>query len=230
MRQRLSRRLAGCIAIELLAAANFQYKAGTAFTDHAKAIAIEDRRGVRVVIAEADFPVTRAISDFVSARLIETFGLERGGILLRGAGTGEVRREDLITAVSAALGKLEPATIRYRETISVTAPDGRCLAAVGVDGAVHLDGCGDGAVLHGPIRAAFQMVEPEHPLLARTQMAPSYPVQAIAIGKLTILAMPGAYPSHPRDVMLIPAANDVAVPPDSPAIDTAIRRVMSRVR
>ena len=58
MPRRLSRRLAGCIAIELLLAAGLwaaEYQAGVATAGQAKALVLEDRRGGRAVFAEADF-------------------------------------------------------------------------------------------------------------------------------------------------------------------------------
>jgi hypothetical protein len=45
-----------------------------------------------------------------------------------------------------------------------------------------------------------------------------------------LLALPGLYPFHPKDVILLPSANDVITPPDSPALDAAIHRVLARVR
>jgi hypothetical protein len=49
-----------------------------------KALALEDRRGNRAVIAQAGFPVTHQISDFAAAQLMKTYALERASILFVG--------------------------------------------------------------------------------------------------------------------------------------------------
>ena len=75
MPKRLSRKLAGCFAIELLfaaglAAADSDYQAGTAATGKVKALALEDRRGTRAVFASAEFGVTQAVADFIAAQVV----------------------------------------------------------------------------------------------------------------------------------------------------------------
>ena len=73
MSTRFWRRLAGCIAISVsLSAAAPEYRAGAAAVDHVRAVVVEDRRGARAVFAEADFPITRATSDFVAVQLVKT--------------------------------------------------------------------------------------------------------------------------------------------------------------
>jgi hypothetical protein len=249
MPTRSSRRLAGCIVIELLLAAgvpavDFEFKAGTAAAAQVRALVLEDRHGNRAAIVEAPFAITRAISDFAGARLLESYGLDRSGLLLRGAPAGAPQTpppiDDLVTAVAAALGKLEPAAVRYGdEGLSVTTPDGRCVAVFRPDASLTFDGCGSGSpvrtsLVRGPIRSAFRMVEPSHGLLHRDGGPPSHPVQAIAIGKgVTILALGGEVPparSHAKGVIVAPFANDTAPLPDTPEIDAAIRQVLARVR
>jgi len=243
------RRLAGCIIIELLLAAggltaDFEYQAGAAAAGQAKALVkalvIEDRRGNRAAIVEAPFAVTRAVSDFAGARLLDLYGLDRAGVLLRGmpdaaAPQTPQRTDDLVAAVAAALGKLEPAVVRYGEGgLSVTTPEGRCVAAFRPDASLTFDGCGAGGPVRGPIRSAFQIVEPAHGLLQRDAGPLSYPVQAIAIGKgVTILAVGGearAAGFHAKGVMVASFSNDTLAPPDTPGMDAAIRQVLARVK
>ena len=109
----------------------------------AKALAIEDSKGHRVVIVTTDvIGLPREITDPVSARLGQAFNLRRAEILFNSSHThaGPVvwpnlrpmfsldaaqqkvvedyaRRlgDDLFNAASAALGKLEPVTLRYGE-------------------------------------------------------------------------------------------------------------------
>lgn len=248
MPTRSSRRLAGSIVIELLlaagvAAADLEYKAGAATAGQAKglvrALVLEDRRGNRSAIVEARFAITRAVSDFAGARLLESYGLDRAGVLLRGVSAGAPQADELVTAVAAALGKLEPAAVRYGDgTLSVTSPDGRCVAALQPDASLTFDRCTAGgptiAIVHGSIRSAFQFVEPAHGLLQRDAAIFSYPVQAIAIGKqVTILALGGEVPAgkfRAKNLIVVSFANDTAPLPDTPEIDAAIRHVLARVR
>ncbi|SPE29869.1 conserved hypothetical protein [Candidatus Sulfopaludibacter sp. SbA6] len=244
MPTRSSRRLAGSIVIELLLAAgvpaaDLEYKAGGAAAGQAKglvrALVLEDRRGNRAAIVEARFAIPRAVSDFAGARLLESYGLDRAGVLLRGVSAAPPQTDDLFTAVAAALGKLEPAAVRYGNgALSVTSADGRCVAALQLDASLTFDRCGAGGLVHGSIRSAFQFVEPAHGLLQRDAAIFSYPVQAIAIGKqVTILALGGEVPAgrfRAKGLMVASFANDAAPLPDTPEIDAAIRQVLARVR
>jgi neutral ceramidase len=110
---------------------------------HAKALAIEDSKGHRVVIVTTDLiGLPREITDPVSARVGQVHNLRRAQILFNSSHThaGPVvwpnlkpmfaldamqqkavedyarrLREDLFAAVDAALGKLEPVTLHYGE-------------------------------------------------------------------------------------------------------------------
>src|SRR2546428_10570139 len=86
MSKRFWKRLAGCIAIECSLAAPPEYQAGMAAAEHANAVVLEDHRGNRAVFAEADSPVTRAVSDFVAAQLAKRYGLDRASLLIYGRG------------------------------------------------------------------------------------------------------------------------------------------------
>src|ERR1041384_8629707 len=70
---RSSRRLAGCIAIELAlagVAAAAAFKAGTGNMPSARALALQDAHGSYAVIAQTDFRITQAIADFVAATVM----------------------------------------------------------------------------------------------------------------------------------------------------------------
>lgn len=240
MPKRFSRRLAGFTAIELLlvtglGGAGYEFQAGTASVGRVKALALADRRGHRAVIAQAEFPVTRAVADFAAAQLMKAYDLDRAGILLRGASAGEAAPADLVTASAAALGKLEPARVLHGSgSLSVTTPDGRCRAAVSADGALAFEGCrGGGKPARGPIRMAFQMADLTHGLQQRRDPLRAYPVQAIALGKLvTILALGGSTPAglfRSPGIIVAPFANDTMAMPDDPRVHAAIRQVLARV-
>lgn len=240
MPTRSSRRLAGCIVIDLLLApgwfaADFEYQAGTAVFGKAKALVVQDRRGHRAVIGQAGFGVTRAVSDFVGARLLQKYEVDRAGVLVRGLPQGTAQPEDLVTVIGVALGRLEPAAVRFQDgTMSVTTRDGRCLATFAADASLAFDHCAGGDLVRGAIRAAFQMVEPEHGLLQRNAAPLSYPVQVIAIGKqVAILGLggsvsPAAFQS--KGVIVAPFSNDIAPPPANVVIQAAVRQVMKRIR
>src|SRR5690242_8002586 len=107
MPTRSSRRRAGCIVIEIAlaagaVAADLDYSAGSGSAAHARAIALEDRRGGRVVFIEADFPISRTIADAASIELVKRYGLTRAGVLLRGASAGQPYPGELVDAAVAA--------------------------------------------------------------------------------------------------------------------------------
>ena len=112
MRKRSSRRLAGCIVIELaLAAAGLaaDYRAGAAASGSARALVLEDARGNRAVFTQTEFRITQALADFVAARLLVALELERAGLLFHWSGIGArpEQPEDLVTAITTAVNALE---------------------------------------------------------------------------------------------------------------------------
>src|ERR1022692_606663 len=188
MRKRSSRRLAGCIVIELaLAAAGFtaDYRAGAFAYGAARALVLEDAHGKRAVFTQTEFPITQALADLVTARLLHSLDLERPGLLFHWSGIGArpEQPEDLVAAITAAVNALEPAEVRYGHRSLSVAACYRCLGSLSPDGAFSSAGGTDGAAITGAIRAAFQMVEPAHGLQKRGETVRSYPVQAIALGK-----------------------------------------------
>lgn len=110
----------------------------------AKALAVEDGRGGRVVMVTTDLiGLPRAITDQVSARAAKEWNLERSQIVFNSSHThtgpivrqslinianipasempaieryGDRLTEDLYAVIGAALGKLAPAQLRYRES------------------------------------------------------------------------------------------------------------------
>ena len=229
--------VAGLAAALGLAAARAGYRAGTARSGGALALALDDRRGHLAVIAQADFAVTRAFSDLVAAQAMKSYALERGGILLRGAAGAHAGtpddRQDLMDAMAAALGRMEPARILFDgSAVAVTSSEGRCLATLSA-ARLAFEGCGAGEAVRGPIRTAFQMVEPAHGLEQRAAPAGDlYPVDAIALGdRVRILALGGPAPPGigGPGIVVLPFSNDNAAPPDDSQMRAAIRAVLARV-
>ena len=242
MRRRSSRRLAGCIVIELaaaagLAAAHLEYRAGTAGSESAKALALEDRGGHVAVVAQAEFAIRRTLADLLAAHVMKTYGLERGAILLLGAPgappAAPGQPQDLFAVISAALGQLNPARVLYDGTaIAVTTPEGRCLAEISAAARLEFADCSAGRPVGGPIRSAFQMAEPARGLRQRSAPAPSYPVAAIALGhRVTILGLGGSPPPGLRGkgLLIAPFSNDNISPPGDPQVRAAIQSVLARV-
>jgi hypothetical protein len=198
MPKKLSRKLAGCFAIELLFAAGLlaadpDYQAGTAAAGKVKALALEDRRGTRAVFATVEFRMSQSVSDFIAAQVLKAYGVDRAALLLHSAGQGDPAPDDAVAVIGAALGALEPAMVRASGgAVSITTPDGRCRARLAADGALAFERCGAGEPVRAPIRAAFQVVDPSHALQPRGDPIRSNSVQAIALGKqFVVLAVEG---------------------------------------
>jgi hypothetical protein len=220
------------------AGAAADFRAGAAVASTARALVLEDARGNRAVFAQAEFRITQALADFVAGQLLRAQDLDRAAMLFRWGGIGNrpAQPADLVSAINAGVGALEPVNVRYgHRVLSVVADDGRCLGTLNEDGAVGTAGCGEGEVVSGTIRAAFQMVEPAHGLLKRGETARAFPVQAIAIGKqVTVLALSGesTLPEglNPRGLIFSPFANQEFAPPQDARVRAAIQRVLARVR
>ena len=198
MPKKLSRKLAGCFAIELIFAAGLlaadpDYQAGTAAAGKVKVLALEDRRGTRAVFATVEFRVSPSVSDFIAAQVLKAYDVDRAALLLRSAGQGDPAPDDAVIAIGAALGALEPAVLRLSGgAISITAPDGHCRATLAADGALAFERCGAGDPVRPPIRAAFQVVDPSHALQPRCDPVRSGSVQAIALGtRFMVLVVDG---------------------------------------
>jgi hypothetical protein len=139
----------------------------------AKALAIEDRRGARVVIVTTDLlGLTRAITDEVSARVQKQWDLDRAGLMFNSSHThtGPVIRSrmgmfelkpehqavvddytreltgKLFNVIGSALANLGPATIRYSTGAADFAVNRRQLTPQGVVLGVQPDGPKDHSV------------------------------------------------------------------------------------
>ena len=87
MQKRLLKKLAGYIAIELVcvvaaSAADYEFNAGYVELGRVKALALEDRRGQRAVIAAAAFSVPLAVADTIAAQAIKQFNIERSSLMI----------------------------------------------------------------------------------------------------------------------------------------------------
>src|ERR1035437_5591081 len=106
MPKKLSRKLAGCFAIELLFAAGLlaadsDYQAGTAAAGKVKALALVDRRGSRAVFATVEFCVSPSASGFIPAQVVKASGVARAALLLPSAGQGEPPPDGAVAAIGA---------------------------------------------------------------------------------------------------------------------------------
>jgi hypothetical protein len=240
MWKRYSRKLAGCIAIELAigtAALAGDFRAGSASSGSAQVLVLEDARGSHAVFTQTEFRITQALADFVAARLLVDLKLERPGMLFHWSGIGArpEKPDDLVTAVTSAYHALEAAEVRYGHRLLTVAAGERCIATLGPDGALSTGGCSDGVTVSGTIRAAFQMVEPSHGLQKRGEIVRAFPVQAIALGKqVTVLALSGeaALPLgvNPRGLIFAPFSNEASTAPQDEKVRTAVQRVLARVK
>jgi hypothetical protein len=240
MPRRLSRRLVGWLAIELLLGAaddrllssatrqatndddlpHGTYKSGTAQTGRVQALALSDRHGRVAVIAQAEFAVPQSVSDMVAVEVMKAHRLERGDVLIRSA-TGNPAcvgfdcKGQLLEVIEAAMGALEPARLLSDGTVVSAFAGGTCRASVSRDGALAFERCAGGRPLRGGIRSAFQTVEPEHGLLPRGATPPAFSVQALVLGKgFAIVCARGADGNPSTD----------------PGAEAAVRRVLARVR
>jgi hypothetical protein len=157
---------------------------------------------------------------------VKSYGLDRAAIVISGKGDAAEEPAAILSAVERALGALQPASVL--EGISIKAGTGACLATLYP---IRLDGCREGRGISGPIRGAFRMVDLPHPLQTREAVSPSYPVQAVAIGKVVILALPGeASPGARAAAIVVGHANAAESLPNDPAVNSAINAILAKVR
>jgi hypothetical protein len=243
MRRKSWKRLAGCIAIDLMLAGILgaaDYKAAAGHAGMARVLAIEDARGVRAVFAEAEFRFTQQLADAIAVQVMKDHDMDRAGLLLHWSGMGNrpPQPDDVVAAIDEAFAKMEPAVLRYAHRgLSVLSQEfEHCLGSLNPDAMLSFEGCRqDGAEISGGIRAAFQMVEPVHALLKRGETVRAYPVQAIALGKVvTILALSGeaSLPEgvNPRGTIFASLSNESIAPPNDERLAEAVKRVLARTR
>ena len=228
MPQRLSKRLAGFTATELLLAlavhaADFQ--AGFAASGSVKALALEDRRGSRAVLVNTAFPAPLALADRIAAEVIQAYGLERSSLLIRSVAAGEPAPRDAVIAIGAALGNLKDARIDFGQGLLQVSTAGECHA---VDDNAFLAGCGLALTrVRGSIRSAYRLVDLTHGLQTREDTPPSCAVQAIALGdQVVILAAPENF-LHAAPGRILAAFPPV---PDDPRVSASIAEVLSRIK
>lgn len=232
MSKKFWRRLAGCIVIEccLTAAPRPEFRAGAAASEHARAVVIEDRKGYRAVFVDADFPITRDIADAAAAQLVKAGGIDRAAIVITGSGPSMPQAGDIVDAAARALLGVDRATLSFDGVLSVRNEAG-CIATLYP---LRFDACREGAAVHGPIRAAFRMVDVPHPLQTRDASPRAYPVQAVSIGKVvTVLALGGNLPAAQYAApgrIVVTGANDSRAAPDPAVVDAAVAQILKRVR
>ena len=219
MRKKLSRRLAGCIVIELLCgaaavAADYQFKAGYATYGQAKALALEDRRGHRALIVSGAYNIPLPVADAIAAQAMKEFSLDRANLLIHSVASGEPRPVDAHTAISAALGSLQPAVLIYGNSrLTISSYDGRCLIAISPEASLEPCNTPAGDTVRGQIRSAYQVVNVPHALQTREEApAPGVPLQTIAIGPVVIFSGPSnlAQPGHHMILATTPAVEEDA--------------------
>src|SRR5215469_7996254 len=118
MQKRLLIKLAGYIAIELwcvvaASAVDYEFNAGYVELGRVKALALEDRRGQRAVIATAAFSVPLSVADTIAAPVIKQFNIERSSLLIYSVASGDSNPEEARNAIGAALGELKPAILEF---------------------------------------------------------------------------------------------------------------------
>jgi hypothetical protein len=230
MRKRSSRRLAGCIAIELLlgsltAAADFEYRAAAAASGQARLLVIEDRHHHPAVILNVDFSTPLSVSDHIAALAAKAHGLDRSSLVIHSTHDGGPAPQDAATAMETALAALKPALVRYGNSELTVSTAAGC-TMVSRD-AVTLDCTAPAGIpVHGPIRSAFRVVDLARGLQVRTAVPRYATVQAIALGEaVVILSAPENFvePEPGRIVAALPA-----IDPD-PRVAAALTDVEARV-
>lgn len=225
------KKLAGCIAIEVLCAysacaADYYYKAGFAASGQARALALEDRKGRRAVILTTAFDAPLSVADMIAAQAIKEYGLERASLLIYSVASGDPKPADARTAIGAALGNLKAASLVYGNgRLTVSSYDGHCLVAISAE--ASLDACSTpaGDVMGGYIRSALQIVDLSHSLQTREATPRSVSVQTLAIGPVVVFSGPSNVAQTGKRVIV---AATPAVESDT-RLEVAVGEVFIRV-
>ena len=223
------KRLAGCIAIELLtaaagAAAGSAFQAGTAQTPSTHALVIQDRQGRRAALLNVQFSTPLAVADHMAAMAAKAYGFERAALLIRSTGNGDASPQEAVDTLGAALGVMAPAELRMQNGVEVYT--GASCTHLLPDGAFGACSGASAAPLHGPIRAAFRVIDLNANLRPRGTEARYTTVQAITFGgELLIVAAPANYLAAAPAAIRMPLP---AVAPDS-RVEAALRAVIERV-
>jgi hypothetical protein len=230
MPTRSSRRLAGCIAIELLlgfltAAADFDYQAGTAAAGQARALVLKDRHGHPAVILNVDFATPLSVADHIAALAAKAYGLDRSALVIHSTLEGAPEPQDAVAAIGAAWSALEPARVRYGDGMLVVTTAAGC-TMVSSDAIAHVCSGAAGYEVRGRIRSAFRVVDLARGLQVRSAVPRYATVQAIALGEaVVILSAPANFvaPAPGRIVAALPAIDQ------DPRVAAALNDVLARV-
>jgi hypothetical protein len=188
MQKRSLRKLAGYIAIELLcvvaaSAADYEFNAGYVELGRVKALAVQDLRGQRAVIAAAAFSVPLSVADTIAGQVIKQFNIERSNLLIYSVASDAPNPDEARNAIGAALGDLKPAILEYGNgRLTVSSHDGHCRLAISPDASMSACSTPMGDLVSGRIRSALRMVDQMHGLQTRDQAPHAVAVQAIALG------------------------------------------------
>ena len=232
MPRRLSKRLAGCIAIEFLltgwaVASAAEYRTGFGQAGTAHAVALEDRRFHRAVIVSAAFDIPLPVADHIAAQAIQRFGLDRPALLLHSTAPGDPAPDDALDAIAAAVSDLHPGTARFTgQELTVTSESGACVSVLAADASFRECTTHDGFLLRGPIRSALRIVDLNHGLQTRTGPPRSFAVQAIALGVSVVLL------AAPSNFLQVSSGRILAGSPavaGGPEVLAAIQEVLARV-
>jgi hypothetical protein len=232
MQKRLLIKLAGYIAIELLcvvaaSAADYEFNAGYVELGRVKALALEDRRGQRAVIATAAFSVPLSVADTIAAPVIKQFNIERSSLLIYSVASGDPNPEEARNAIGAALGDLKPAILELGNgRLTVSSHDLHCRVAITPEASMVPCSTPAGDLVSGRIRSALRMVDQIHGLQTRDQAPHSVAVQAIALGS-TVLFFSGPSNAARNGKGVILAATDSVE--EDPRLSAAVGDVFLRV-
>jgi len=232
MQKRSLKKLAGYIAIELFcvvaaSAADYEFNAGYVELGHVRALALEDRRGQRAVIATAAFSVPLPVADTIAAQVIKQFNIERSNLLIYSVATGDPNPDEARNAIGAALGDLKPAILEYGNSrLTVSSHDGHCRLAITPEASMVPCTTPMGDLVSGRIRSAYRMVDQMHGLQARDQTPKSVSVQVIALGN-SVLFFAGPRNAARNGKGMILALTDAVE--EDPRLSGAVGEIFLRV-
>lgn len=225
------KKLAGYIVIELLCASgafatDYYYKAGFATYGQARALALQDRKGHRAVIASAAFSMPMSVVDSIAAQVIKDYSLERADLMIYSVATADPVPADARTAIGAALGNLKAAYLVFGNgRLTASSYDGHCLVAISPE--ASLDSCTTpgGDTVGGYIRSALKIVDLGQGLQTRETAPRSVAVQTLAVGPVVLFSGPENVAQAGKRIIL---ATTPAVPDDT-RLDVAAGEVFLRI-
>ena len=232
MQKRSLKKLAGYIAIELLcvvaaSAADYEFNAGYVELGRVKALALQDLRGQRAVIASAAFGIPLSVADTIAGQVIKQFNIERSNLLIYSVASGDPNPDEARNAIGAALGDLKPAILEYGNgRLTVSSHDAHCRLAITAEASMVPCTTPMGDLVSGRIRSALRMVDQMHGLQTRDQAPHSVAVQAIALGS-SVLFFSGPKNAARNGKGMILALTDAVE--EDPRLSGAVGDVFLRV-